>query len=361
MKKSVLSALAISCALLMFAGAQPAQAANPSKPKCTITGTAADDVLTGTSANDVICGLGGNDVIQGGGGKDIIFGGSGKDMIFGGAGNDKIAGGPGNDMISGGRGKDSIATDQGSDTCAFDRQDIMLDECKLDKAAPKITVAGAKIQRVEAGTTAYFRWNATDASGIEESWLSIGGASGWVTKWCGFIVTSTLVEGTAKDGVFEAKCDIPKTAPNLEYSVFLSSRDYLGNISNSDSAITFEVFGGSSDVEAPTFELISKPTQVAAGSTFQVTWRSVDATDVAYGALYFAFDGYSFSDGFVQYISTQNTAQLLNGDDKDGTYTQTFLVNSDAPAGRYTLWSTRADSLGNKVFDQTSFVVEVTR
>ena len=407
--------VAVASAFILALGIQPVQAAQFSKSKCTIIGTAGDDFLTGTKGRDVICGLGGNDLIQAGNGNDVIWGGSGndkitggagidtiygetgndslvgegqndvidggtgKDQVFGGegndtllgsgqddlikgdAGNDKISGGSGNDMISGGLGKDSITSNEGKDTCAWDRNDVMKGQCKLDKVAPVITASNETAQRVEAGTTAYFKWSATDSSGIEESWLSIGGASGWVTKWCGFIVKSELVQGTASNGQFEAKCDVPKTAPNLEYSVWLSSRDYMGNISTSNAAITFEVFGGSSDTSAPTFEFISDPISVRAGESFEISWRSTDETDVAYSGVYFALNGFSFSDGFVSYVSAQGALTKVSGDDKDAIYSQRFSVHPDAPAARYTLWSTRTDSLGNKVFDQTDIMIEVTR
>lgn len=414
MNKAFATVMSLICLLALGAEVQSASAVTPQKPKCTITGTAGDDNLTGTARNDVICGLGGNDLIKGGSGNDKIYGGAGYDKIFGGAGadtiygeagndsligdsqadlidggagkdqifggsgsdnllgqdqddfirgedgNDKISGGAGNDMISGGKGKDSVATDRGNETCAWDRTDVMKDVCKLDNLAPRITATDLTRQRYEAGTTAYFRWNATDSSGIEESWLNIAGASGWVHKWCGFIVPSQLVAGTSKNGVFEAKCEIPKTAPNLEYRVFLSSRDYMGNISTSDSAITFEVYGGSSDTAAPTFELLSKPEEVRAGEIFQITWRSTDETDV-YGTLYFVTVGGSFADGFVTNLSNESLAQLVSGNDKDGVYSQKFLVNPDAPAGDYTIWSTRGDSLWNKVFESTDISIKVVR
>lgn len=415
MIKLIAANVALASALVLSVGIQPVQAAGFSKSSCTILGTAGDDILTGTNGKDVICGLGGNDLIQAGNGNDIIWGGSGndkilggtgidtiygeagndslvgegqndvinggtgKDQVFGGegndtlsgegqddfirgeAGNDKISGGLGDDMISGGLGKDSITSNEGKDTCAWDRNDVMKGQCKLDKVAPVITAAGKTVQRVEAGTTAFFRWKATDSSGIEESWLSIGGASGWVTKWCGFIVKSELVKGSASNGEFEAKCDIPKTAPNLEYSVWLSSRDYMGNISTSDAAITFEVYGGSSDTSAPTFEYLSGDILVKPNDSFKILWRSTDETDVAYSGAYFALNGSSFSDGFISYISAQGQPIRISGDDKDATYSQRFSVHPDAPDGAYTLWSTRSDSLSNKVFDQTKITIEVKR
>ena len=371
---------AVLVSLLIFvAGTQPAGATNSIKPRCTITGTNGDDVLVGTSGKDVICGLGGNDLIQGGAGNDLIYGGAGNDKILGGdgndsilgqgqgdfisgqAGNDKMDGGDGNDMLSGGAGRDTLTSNQGRDTCGWDRLDIMKGKCKLDKSAPVITAIGSTVQQVQAGTTAYFEWRVTDSSGIEDSWLNFGGASIWVTRWCGFVVASQRVEGTSKDGIYQAKCDIPMTAPNLVYSASLTSRDNMGNVATSDSAITFEVFGGSQDTTAPSFEALSVPLTVEPGSTFDVTWRSTDETDVAYGALYFVPLDATFNNGFVSYISAVGPAQLIEGDEKDGVYKQSFIVIPDAPNSVFTLWATLSDSLGNKFFQATSGSIEVKK
>lgn len=96
-------------------GAPPPKAAPPpgkgkkkKNSRCTITGTARDDVLAGTRGNDVICGLGGNDRISGGDGNDVIEGGSGKDRIRGGNGRDVLRGDGGRDVIFGGRGNDRL-------------------------------------------------------------------------------------------------------------------------------------------------------------------------------------------------------------------------------------------------------------
>ncbi|MCX8530184.1 MAG: calcium-binding protein [Rhodoluna sp.] len=77
--------------------------------KCTIVGTAKNDVLKGTAGNDVICGLGGNDVITGLGGNDVIDGGAGNDSIDGGIGNDTLVGGVGNDKVVGGAGENTFS------------------------------------------------------------------------------------------------------------------------------------------------------------------------------------------------------------------------------------------------------------
>ena len=84
--------------------------------RCTIVGTAGNDVLRGTSGPDTICGLDGNDVIYGNGGNDVIYGGPGNDRIVVGSGNDVVFAGPGNDTIDGGSGNDIIDSGSGNDT-----------------------------------------------------------------------------------------------------------------------------------------------------------------------------------------------------------------------------------------------------
>jgi hypothetical protein len=79
----------------------------PGGPKCTITGTAHDDVLHGTRHRDVICGLGGDDVLLGRGGDDDLLGGSGRDRLVGGRGADRLDGGSGHDRLEGGPGRDT--------------------------------------------------------------------------------------------------------------------------------------------------------------------------------------------------------------------------------------------------------------
>ena len=112
---------------------RPAPVPKPKKDRCTLTGTARDDMLLGTPGRDVICGLGGADTIDGGAGNDVILGGAGRDRILGGAGKDRlygganddviigaenadvILGGGGNDRISGGRGRDRLSGEDGDD------------------------------------------------------------------------------------------------------------------------------------------------------------------------------------------------------------------------------------------------------
>lgn len=86
--------------------------------RCTITGTAGDDVLVGTPRGDVICGRGGDDRVRGGGGGDVIDGGPGDDVVRGGAGNDRIFGRGGRDRLTGGAGRDTLFGGAGRDRLA---------------------------------------------------------------------------------------------------------------------------------------------------------------------------------------------------------------------------------------------------
>jgi len=69
-------------------------------PRCTLTGTTADDVLTGGAGKDVIRGRGGDDTLVGRGGNDILRGGDENGTIRGGAQNDILNGGAETDTAS---------------------------------------------------------------------------------------------------------------------------------------------------------------------------------------------------------------------------------------------------------------------
>ena len=85
------------------------------QPRCTVEGTADDDLLTGTAGDDVICGLGGDDTLFGLGGADVIYGGSGDDQLEGGPGPDLIYGGFNADRLFGDGGDDFVNAGPGAD------------------------------------------------------------------------------------------------------------------------------------------------------------------------------------------------------------------------------------------------------
>ena len=119
-------AVALPSLVLGALSAPPASAAETSTGvRCTIVGTAGDDLLVGTSSRDVICGRGGDDVIQSGGGNDLVDAGAGGDVVRAGPGDDQVlaatgaddvAGGTGSDTLAGGAGSDDIQGDGGGDT-----------------------------------------------------------------------------------------------------------------------------------------------------------------------------------------------------------------------------------------------------
>lgn len=90
----------------------------PPGSRCTISGTARDDVLRGTGRDDVICGRGGADTIYGRAGHDLVVGGNGSDRLFGQTGRDYLVGGAGNDLVNGGRADDELRGGGGADVLA---------------------------------------------------------------------------------------------------------------------------------------------------------------------------------------------------------------------------------------------------
>lgn len=85
------------------------------QPKCTIVGTALDDVIRGTPGADLICAGRGNDTVYGLGGNDTLVGGFGNDRLFGGDGSDTLAGSDGDDYLDGQTGVDVCNGGRGTD------------------------------------------------------------------------------------------------------------------------------------------------------------------------------------------------------------------------------------------------------
>ena len=126
----VAAAIAVATSCWFALPAVTAQVSSPtskSSARCTITGTAGNDVLIGTSGPDVICGLGGNDVLIGGGGDDVLIGGRGDDVLIGGRGDDVLIGGRGSDRLVGGRGSDRLVGGRGDDVLIGGRgRDVLI-------------------------------------------------------------------------------------------------------------------------------------------------------------------------------------------------------------------------------------------
>lgn len=98
--------------------AEPATAA---ATRCTVVGTAGDDVLVGTRHADVLCGFGGDDVLRGRGGNDVLRGGAG------------------NDTLRPGRGRNDVRGQRGVDTVSYD--DLRTGSVRVDLTTGSVTRA----------------------------------------------------------------------------------------------------------------------------------------------------------------------------------------------------------------------------
>jgi hypothetical protein len=396
--------VAVGAAVLAVLVPLPANAYTPPVVSCTITGTARNDVLVGTSGNDVLCGLGGNDTIRGGNGNDTIIGGAGNDTIAGGNGNDTLDGQAGNDTVdggsgadsinggvgndsltggagddallgsdgkdnlsagagddasSGGGGADSIHSGLGDDTCALDTADRRLDTCTTDTTAPTISFMSDNPREFSAGSTAVFRWEAQDPSGVVLSLGNIGGPPGWVT-WCTFGAPAQRVLGTPESGVYELRCAIPENAPNERYTVFAYAADAIGNTTTTWSPFEFTVVNGSPDNRVPDVGVVRLPQTVEVGESFTV---EVDVTDESGTAgVYSWFRGaapFYYSDQNGLFIPADGPAVLVSGDPTNGTFRQTFTVANWARPGQYSLLLSIRDEVGNRGALDLSYSITV--
>jgi hypothetical protein len=339
-----------------------------------ISGGLGNDILMGGSGNDEISGDSGSDRLTGGLGDDELSGGEnndtilgdgGADQIQGDSGLDSIQGGTGNDLINGGSDRDSITAGSGLNRCLGDLADVLLDRCVVDNAAPEIGVQAAVVQSFQAGTTIKLNWSASDASGIEKSWASIGGPPGWITGWCGFAIEAQRISGDARNGVYQIECTVPENAVDETYSLFVSASDLLGNSTVNSPQITFSISGGTSDNEAPEVIEINLDSNAKPGEDFSLIVSAWDETGIASIYGWIMKDGGGFG-GFASYpdvglyADALGPAQLITGTGKSGTYKQTLRFSEKAPAGTYTLWLSVVDDSGNRSFAQTEAKITVT-
>jgi hypothetical protein len=366
-----------------------------SLPACTISGTASADRITGTpgddyicagAGNDVVTGLGGNDTVYGGPGNDRIVGGLGKDVIYGEAGNDTIEGGEGEDklsgdegkdkitggngvdllqggtgadnisagngadLIDGGKGRDTITSGSGNDVCNADSTDVRLDACSLDSKGPKFGPLPMVVRQVQAGTLAVFTVTVSDVATVDAVYGSIGGAPGWVTEWCGFRVPTELISGSEKSGTYELRCTIPFNAVNDNYTMFVGAVDMMGH--TTEQRIAFEIVGGSSDNRIPTVTKLDLPSSVAPGENFVIRVEATDESVVAGIYFWFMLEGGGFS-GEYGLHATGSDPRTLGFTPTDLILEQDYLFGDNAPEGKYKVWISVRDGVGNREFYDT--------
>ena len=320
----------------------------------TIAGNTGDDQITGGGGDDSLSGNVGDDIIGGGPGNDRAKGDAGDDLLTGNDGSDTLIGGIGGDSLDGGPSPDVIDPGAGSNLCGSDATDSVRGRCTIDRTG--VVLSDLVVPEVvTAGETMTVTWRATDAGGVSNTNMRFGGYSGWITSWCGFVTVADLVEGDALDGTYRASCDVPATAVNGSYTVFLMASDTFGNASawDSSSQFDFSVAGGSADASPPT---VSELQAGVDGGSVVVRWRATDPAGVAGQSAWLAHNVYSFASVAGPYFA-YNAVVLVEGDANDGIYEQRIDRRQIAPDGEYTVWLTVIDMLGNKSFAQTATTV----
>ncbi|MDF2563256.1 MAG: hypothetical protein K0R99_4702 [Microbacterium sp.] len=136
-------AVAVVASVISAGFTIPAAAAE----RCTITGTAGDEILRGTDGDDVICGDYGRDTIFAGGGNDVVWGGDGDDVIHGDGGDDVLHGENGADSVYAGEGADEAFGGPGGDTIDAGPGD---DEI-VGASGPDVVLGGEGTDRIDVG------------------------------------------------------------------------------------------------------------------------------------------------------------------------------------------------------------------
>ncbi|CAB4566655.1 unannotated protein [freshwater metagenome] len=319
-----------------------------------------DDIVDAGNGNDTIDAGIGRDNVVGGAGDDAVTAGAGVDRVTGDAGNDRITGNDGSDTLIGGNGNDAlhggaspdiIDPGTGSNSCGSDTTDSVISQCPIDRSGVIFRDVVVPVTTT-AGTTMKITWRSVDAGGVSNANMRIGGPSGWVTSWCGFVVVANLVSGSTFDGTYEATCNVPANAVNGRYTLFLMASDTFGNVSawDSSSQFDFSVTSGAADSSPPAVSNLSARVE---GSSVVVSWRASDPSGVAGQSAWLAYNVYSFASTEGPYF-VYNAAVLVSGDALNGVYEQRVDRRQIAPSGTYTVWLTVIDALGNKDFSQTS-------
>ncbi len=324
----------------------------------SISGGESSDTLAGGTGNDVLEGGAGADSVSGGIGKDRLAGDSGDDILLGEVGNDNLSGGNGLDVIDGGIGVDTIRSGAGSDMCSEDATDVLLDGCTIDASGPDFGLMTTEVRRFSAGSLAVISVKVIDESGVAGVQAAIGGAPGWVTEWCGFLIPVELVEGSQKAGVYEFSCTIPPNAVNGYYTWEITAFDLMGNYTR--KSIAFEVSDGSSDTDTPKVTNIEIPTEAVAGEPFMISISATDDSIVAgiYGWLMLEGGGFADANGLH---ASGSEPRFLSENPNEAVVEQEMVFAAQAPAGTYRLWLSVRDGVGNRDFFDTDRTITLKK
>ena len=209
-----------------------------------------------------------------------------------------------------------------------------------------------------AGSSITFSWNISDISGVDSSWVKIGGINGWVDTWCGFVIMGQLVSVANGITTYSANCQVPSTAVNAVYTAYFDGVDLFGNYSQ-QKAVDFRIAGGVSDAIAPlTSNVIVVGGSPSIRQPITITWRSTDTSGVDSVMVWVALAGGGFANNSGQPYFDYSATTQTSGTALDGTYQQTITPNGITVPGTYTIWISARDIYGNKDFSATNVVFQ---
>lgn len=223
--------------------------------------------------------------------------------------------------------------------------------------APRISAIVAPAE-VRPGERLTISWWVDAPSGLEPiaeadgtvrpgTWMKVGGPSGFV-PWCAFPTFAERIEGSTVAGRYEASCVLPPVLPNGTYSVFLAALA-PGGLYAEGAELDVRVVGASDDVEAPVAsEVVVTPSTPTPGSTVTLTWRVRDASGTAFAAPWVNGPNGRLVDETGAPWTGFGPGVLVGGTPQDGTFRAELPLSATAVPGRYSVWFSLADVIGNR-------------
>jgi hypothetical protein len=208
---------------------------------------------------------------------------------------------------------------------------------------------------VQAGTALVIRFRMTDSSGYQAPVAFIGGPSGWVSNWCGFGVAAVRVSGDQRDGEYEISCLVATSAPSAGYIVQIGCECTFPESSEESFSVRypFDLVSGSTDASAPEIlkSAIVEAGVIRSGDTFSVRTLATDESGIAYVVAWVEGpNGRITNDAGQPWDAEMGLDTISREPGGNGTeaFTQTITLRADATPGRYRLWFSVGDSIGNR-------------
>lgn len=219
---------------------------------------------------------------------------------------------------------------------------------------------------VVAGTALVVRFRMLDAQQQQAPVAFIGGPPGWISSWCGFGISAVRTSGSALDGEYEVSCLVPESAPSTTYSVGIGCECVFSDMDGQPTwrLFDFKVVGGSSDTTPPVLvgATLEEARPITGGSTFRIVAIARDESEISY-----VFGWLEGPNGWIVDEAGRPWAEMGESlRQPDGStagaqaFVQAFTLRADAPAGRYRIWYSVGDVLGNRGVLYGTTAVEFT-